>query len=72
MHAVSLLDAPEDEAANVEGSFLNVAIVIASKLLIMTSLSHDGSKPMLFKVVEVDVMCFLGFSFLIELDTWSS
>jgi hypothetical protein len=72
MHVIGLLDAPKDEVANVEGSFLNVAIVIESKLLVMTSLSHDGSKPMLFKAVEVNTTCLLGFSFLIELDAWSS
>jgi hypothetical protein len=72
MHVVGLLDVPEDEVANVEGSFLNVAIVIASKLLIVMSLSHDGSKPLLFEAVEVDATCLLGFSFLVELDTWCS
>jgi hypothetical protein len=72
MHVVGLLDAPEDEVANVEGSFIDVAIVIASKLLIVTSLPHDGSKPLLFKAVEVNAMCLLGFSFLIELHAWSS
>jgi hypothetical protein len=68
MHAVGLLDAPEDDFTNVEGSFLNVAIMVASKLLVVTSLSHDGSKPLLFEAVEVDVTCLLGFSFLVELD----
>jgi hypothetical protein len=72
MHAVGLLDAPEDEVTNIEGSFLNVAIVIASKLLVVTGLSHDGSKPLLFKAVEVDAACSLGFSFLVELDAGSS
>jgi hypothetical protein len=72
MHVVGLLDAPEDEVANVEGSFSDVAIVIVSKLLIVTSLSHDCSKPLLFEVVKVDAACLLGFSFLVELDTWSS
>jgi hypothetical protein len=60
------------EVANIEGSFPDVAIMIASKLLIMTRLSHDGSKPLLFEVVEVDATCLLSFSFLIELDAWSS
>jgi hypothetical protein len=72
MHAVGLLDAPENEVANVDGSFPDVAIVIASKLLILTSLSHDGGKPLLFEAVEVDATCFLGFSFLVELYAWSS
>jgi hypothetical protein len=67
MHVVGLLDAPEDEVANIERSLLNVAVVIASKLLIVVSLPHDGSKPLLFKAVEVDAMCLLGFSFLEEL-----
>jgi hypothetical protein len=30
VHAVGLLDASKDEVANVEGSFLNVAIMIAT------------------------------------------
>jgi hypothetical protein len=43
MHAVGLLNVPEDEVANVEESFPNVVIVIPTKLLVVTSLSHDGS-----------------------------
>jgi hypothetical protein len=42
MHAIGLLDSPEDEVANVEGSFRNVAIMVATKLLVLTGLSHDG------------------------------
>ena len=57
VHAVGLLDAPEDEVANVEGSFPNIAIVIPSELLVVTSLSHDGSKPLFFKAVKVDLAC---------------
>jgi hypothetical protein len=34
VHVVGLLDAPEDEVANVEGSLFNFAIVISSKLLV--------------------------------------
>jgi hypothetical protein len=30
VHAVSLLDASEDEVANVEGGLLNIAIVVAT------------------------------------------
>jgi hypothetical protein len=72
MHAIGLLDALEDEVANIEGSFPNVAIVIPSELLVVTSLSHDGSKPLSFKAVKVDSTCLLGFSFFVELDSWSS
>jgi hypothetical protein len=72
VHAVGLLDAPEDKVANIEARLLNIAIVISSKLLIVMSLSHDGSKPLLFKAIEVDATCLLSFSFLIELDVWSS
>jgi hypothetical protein len=54
MHVVGPLDAPEDEVANIEGGFPNIAIVIASELLVAMSLSHDGSKPLLFKAVKVD------------------
>jgi hypothetical protein len=72
VHVVGLLDAPEDEVANVKGSFLNVVVVIASKLLIMMGLSHDSSKSLLFEAIEVDATCLLGLSFLVELDAWSS
>jgi hypothetical protein len=72
MHAIGLLDAPEDEVSNVEGSFLNVAVVIASKLLVVMGLSHDSSKPLFDEAVEVDAACLLGLSFLVELDVWSS
>jgi hypothetical protein len=72
VHAVGLLNVPKDEVANVEGSFLKVAVVVASKLLVVTGLSHDSSKLLLFKVVEVDAACLLGFSFLVELYVWSS
>jgi hypothetical protein len=68
VHAVGLLDAPKDEVANVEGSFLNVAIMIASELLVVTSLSHDGCEPLFFEAVEVDATCLLSLSFLVELD----
>jgi hypothetical protein len=71
VHAVGLLNAPEDEIANVEGSFLNVAVVITSKLFIVTGLSHDNNEPLLFEVVEVDAPCLLDLSFLVELDAWS-
>jgi hypothetical protein len=71
MHAVSLLDAPEDEVANVEGIFLNVAIMIASKLLVMKRLSHDCSNSLFFESVKVDAACLLVFSFLVELDAWA-
>jgi hypothetical protein len=72
VHAISLLDAPKNEVANIKGSFLNVAIVIASELLVMTGLSHDGSESLFFEAVEVDATCLLGRSFLVELDAWSS
>jgi hypothetical protein len=72
MHAVGLLDAPKDEVANVEGSFLNVVIMIATELLVVMSLSHDDSESLFFEVVEVDAKCLFGVSFLVELDPWSS
>jgi hypothetical protein len=72
VHAVGLLDAPKDEVANVKGSFLDVAVVISSKLLVVTGLSHDSSKSLFFEAVEVDAACLLGLSFLVELDAWSS
>jgi hypothetical protein len=72
VHAVGILDPPEDEIANVKGSFLNVAVVIALKLLIVTDLSHDSSEPLLFEAVKVDATCLFGLSFLVELDAWSS
>jgi hypothetical protein len=72
VHAVSLLDASEDEVTNVKRSFLNIAVVIASKLLIVMDLSHDSSEPLLFEAVEVDAVCLFSLSFLVELDVWSS
>jgi hypothetical protein len=68
VHAISLLDAPKDEVANIEGCFLDVAIMIASELLVVMSLSHNGCEPLFFEAVEVDATCLLGHSFLIELD----
>jgi hypothetical protein len=72
VHAIGLLDAHMDEVANIEGSFLNVATVIASELLVVMSLSHDNSKSLFFEAVEVDAVCLLSLSFLVELDAWSS
>jgi hypothetical protein len=72
VHAVSVLDAPKNEVANVEGSFLNVAVMIALEILVVTSLSHNNSECLFFEVVEVDATCLLGLSFLVELDAWSS
>jgi hypothetical protein len=72
IHAIGLLDAPEDKVANVKGGFLDVAVVISSKLLVVTGLSHDDSKSLLFEAIEVNAACLLGLSFLVELDAWSS
>jgi hypothetical protein len=38
----------------------------------VTGLSYDGSKSLFFKAIEVDASYFLGLSFLVELDVWSS
>jgi hypothetical protein len=46
--------------------------MVASKLLVVTSLSHDSSESLFFEAVEVDAACLLGLSFLVELDLWSS
>jgi hypothetical protein len=72
VHAVGLLDTPKDEAANVEGSLPNAVIVVAPELLVVMGLSHDGSKSLFFKAVEVDASCLLSLSFLVELDASSS
>jgi hypothetical protein len=72
VHAVGLLDAPKDEVTDVEGSFLNVAVMIASELLVMMSLSHNSSQSLFFEAVKVDATCLLGLSFPVELDAWSS
>jgi hypothetical protein len=72
VHVVGLLDAPKDEVANIEGSFLNVAIMMTSELLVVMSLSHNGGEPLFFEAVKVDATCLLGLSFLVELDAWSS
>jgi hypothetical protein len=72
VHAVSLLDAPKNEVANIEGSFLTVVVKIASELLVVTSLSHNSSESLFFEAVEVDATCLLDISFLVELDAWGS
>jgi hypothetical protein len=72
VHAVSLLNASEDEVANVEGGLLNIAIVVATQLLVVTSLPHDSGESLFFETVEVDATCLLGLSFLVELNSWSS
>jgi hypothetical protein len=66
VHAIGFLH------ANVEGSFPNVAIVVASKLLVVMSLSHNGSESLFFEAIEVDATFLLSLSFLVELDAWSS
>jgi hypothetical protein len=70
VHAVGLLDAPKNEVTNVKRCFLDVAIVIASKLLIMSGLSHDYSKSLFFEAIEVDMTCLFDLSFLVEMDAW--
>jgi hypothetical protein len=60
VHAVGFLDAPKNEVANAEGRFLNVVIMIALELLVVTSLSHNGSESLFFEVVEVDATCLLA------------
>jgi hypothetical protein len=72
VHVVGLLDAPKDEVANIEGSFLNVAIMMTLELLVVMSLSHNDGEPLFFEAVKVDATCLLGLSFLVELDAWSS
>jgi hypothetical protein len=46
--------------------------MIATELLVMMSLSHDGGESMFFEAVEVDAMCLLILSFLVEPNPWSS
>jgi hypothetical protein len=46
--------------------------MIASELLVVTSLPHNGSESLFFEAVEVDATRLLGFSFFVELDAWSS
>jgi hypothetical protein len=72
MHAVGLLDASENWVADVEGGLLDVAIVVPTELLAVTSLPHDSSHSMFFEAIEVDTMSLLGFSLFIELYAWSS
>jgi hypothetical protein len=72
VHVVGLLDSSKDEVAKIEGGFLDIAVVISSKLLIVTGLSHDGGKSLFFEAIEVDAACFLSLSFPVELDAWSS
>jgi hypothetical protein len=54
VHAVGLLDTSKDAFTNVEGSFLNVATMVTSKLLVVTSLPYDGGESLFFEAVEDD------------------
>jgi hypothetical protein len=38
----------------------------------MTGLSHDSGESLFFETAEVDAMCLLGLSFLVELNSRSS
>jgi hypothetical protein len=38
----------------------------------MMNLSHDSGESLFFEAVKVDTTCLFGFSFLVELDAWSS
>jgi hypothetical protein len=66
------LDASKDEVADVEGGFLNVEVVVAAYVLVVTGLPHDSGESLFFETVEVDATCLLGLSFLVELNSWSS
>jgi hypothetical protein len=44
--------------------------MVVTKLLVVTSLSHDGGESLFFEAVEVDAACLFGLSFLVELDPW--
>jgi hypothetical protein len=46
--------------------------MVAMKMLVVMSLSHDGGESLFFEAVEVDAACLIGLSFLVELDPWSS
>jgi hypothetical protein len=46
--------------------------MVPTKLLVVASLPHNSYPSFLFKIVQVDTMGFLGFSFLVELYAWSS
>jgi hypothetical protein len=34
-------------------------------------LPHDSGESLFFETIEVDAMCLLGFSFPVELNSWS-
>jgi hypothetical protein len=38
----------------------------------MTSLPHDSGESLFFEAIEVDATYLLGFSFFVELNSWSS
>jgi hypothetical protein len=58
--------------ANVEGGLLNIAIVVPTKFLVVTSLPHDNGHYLLLKAVKVDTTSLVGFSLLVELYAWSA
>jgi hypothetical protein len=45
--------------------------MVATTLLVVTSLSHDGDESLFFEALEVGAACLFGLSFLVELDPWS-
>jgi hypothetical protein len=45
--------------------------MVPAKLLVVMSLSHDSSHPLLFEVVKVNMTSLLGFSLIVELNVWS-
>jgi hypothetical protein len=45
--------------------------MVMTQLLVVTSLSHEGGESLFFEALEVDAVCLLGLSFLVELDLWS-
>ena len=67
VHPVSLLNPSEDQVADVEGALLDVAVVVATKLLIVASLPHYCGDPMLLEAVEVDATSLLRFTFIVML-----
>jgi hypothetical protein len=39
--------------------------MVVTKLLVVTSLSHDDGESLFFEAVEVDAACLFGLAFLI-------
>jgi hypothetical protein len=65
-----VLDAAEDEVANVEGSFLNVAVMVASDTLKVHCGLDEGSTASFFESIEINSSAIFRYAFVVLLYYW--